>query len=539
MPMRKRNTILVMLTLFIELVIAQSVTVVPSDTLLCPTEHVQLTASGALYYLWSPSVGLSNIEGPSVVASPYGTTTYTVEGFNLSDTEIVLNGDFEMGNVNFYSDYTYVTGYGSMFFGSYSVTTDGQLIWGQDHLYGFGGTGQFMLIDGAETPNSVIWEQTVNVIPNTHYAFSAKVASTFRSNIEGQWALLQFCVNGETLGEVFHSPDVLNSWVQYYEIWYSGTATTATLTILNQNTDGEGNDFGLDNISFRELEYMSGAQSVVNVRTSYEPVYYNESVCDQYVWHGQTYTESGQYEYSSSNNNGCDSIMILNLTILTGNEPIYYSDTACDQYQWNGVSYSQSGQYQQIFQNSLGCDSIVTLNLTIGTETDYSIHGKSTVFPSTDITSGQYSYFVDSTGINPFNVHWDIDREDWLLVPHGASCDLVCMSEGQAVLHAWTEGELCDMDTTMVLNATFYSIGESNTQSVSVYPNPTSGKVTITWQDIVAIKVFNLLGQKVDEYKFEKQDKAELDMLNYQEGVYVLEIFTSDGKAYRSVVLTK
>ena len=236
---------------------------------------------------------------------------------------------------------------------------------------------------------------------------------------------------------------------------------------------------------------------------------------------------------------GCDSIVIMDLTITTTSEPTFFSDTACDQYQWNGISYLQSGQYQQLFQNSNGCDSIAILDLTIETASNYSIHGKSAIFPSTDITSGQYSYFVDSTGINPFNVHWDIDREDWLLIPHGASCDLVCMSEGQAVLHAWTEGELCDVDTTMVLNATFYSIGESNTQSASVYPNPTSGKVTIIWQDIVAIKVFNLLGQKVDEYKFGNQDKAELDMLNYQEGVYVLEISTSDKKAYKSVVLTK
>lgn len=279
------------------------------------------------------------------------------------------------------------------------------------------------------------------------------------------------------------------------------------------------------------------AQVAINFQS--DPTTITEIACDQFTWNGNTYSQSGQYQQMFQDSYGCDSIVIMDLTITTTSEPTFFSDTACDQYQWNGISYLQSGQYQQLFQNSNGCDSIAILDLTIETASNYSIHGKSAIFPSTDITSGQYSYFVDSTGINPFNVHWDIDREDWLLIPHGASCDLVCMSEGQAVLHAWTEGELCDVDTTMVLNATFYSIGESNTQSASVYPNPTSGKVTIIWQDIVAIKVFNLLGQKVDEYKFGNQDKAELDMLNYQEGVYVLEISTSDKKAYKSVVLTK
>lgn len=279
------------------------------------------------------------------------------------------------------------------------------------------------------------------------------------------------------------------------------------------------------------------AQVALNFQS--EPTIITEIACEQYVWNGNTYSQSGQYQQILQDSYGCDSIVIMDLTITTSSETTFFSDTACDQYQWNGVSYLQSGQYQQLFQNIYGCDSIATLYLTIETASLYSIHGKNSIFPSTDITSGQYSYFIDSIGINPSNVHWDIDREDWLLVPHGASCDLVCMSEGQAVLHAWTEGELCDVDTTMVLNATFYSIGGNDMQSASVYPNPTSGKVTITWQDIVAIKVFNLLGQKVDEYKFEKQDKAELDMLNYQEGVYVLEITSDRGKSYKQLILTR
>lgn len=517
------------LLLLIELGLAQSVTVAPSETQICPTEHVQLTASGALYYLWSPSVGLSNTEGHSVVASPSATTTYIVKGYNLSDTELVVNGDFEMGNINFYSDYAYVTGYGNMFFGSYSVTTDGQLIWGQEHLYGFGGTGQFMLIDGAEIPNSIVWEQTINVVPNTHYAFSAQVVSTGHSNYASQWALLQFCVNGETQGEIFHSPNVLHTWEQYYELWYSGEATTATLTILNQNTDGAGNDFGLDNISFRELEYVDEAQSVLNIRNSFEPVFFTESACDQYVWHEQTFTTSGQYEYSSTNNNGCDSIFILNLTI-NDSDTTYLSATSCENYLWNDSVYYQSGIYQKLFNTVNGCDSIVILNLAIQTGQDIAIQGKPIIFPSTDITSGQYSYFIDSTGINPSNVHWDIDREDWLLVPHGASCDLVCTSEGQAALRAWTEGELCDVDTTLVLNASFYSVGENEMPSAIVYPNPTNGSVTITWQDLVSIKVFNMLGQMIKEELFEGQDECVLDLQNYPQAVYLLEFLPKTEK---------
>lgn len=332
------------------------------------------------------------------------------------------------------------------------------------------------------------------------------------------------------------------------------TNNTAQVTINLQSEPTNITETACDQFVWNETTYSQSGQYEQTLSNSYgcdslvilsltihysDTIDYNVSACENYTWNEQTYSQSGQYQQTLQDSYGCDSIVIMNLTIVSNSDPSYFSDTACYQYQWNDISYSQSGQYQQFFQNSHGCDSIVTLNLTIGTGTDYSIHGKSTIFPFTDITSGQYAYFIDSTGINPFNVHWDIDREDWTLIPHGASCDLVCTSEGQAVLRAWTEGELCDVDTTMALNATFYSIGENEMQSAIVYPNPTNGSVTVIWQDLVAIKVFNLLGQKVGEYKFEKQDRFELDLRGCQEAVYVLEITSSQARVYRHVVLTR
>lgn len=134
------------------------------------------------------------------------------------------------------------------------------------------------------------------------------------------------------------------------------------------------------------------AQVVLNFQS--EPTIITEIACDQFTWNGNTYSQSGQYQQTLQDSYGCDSIVIMDLTILTDSEPTFISDTACDQYQWNGVSYLQSGQYQQLFQNSYGCDSIATLYLTIETASNYSIHGKNSIFPLTDITSGHYSYFI-------------------------------------------------------------------------------------------------------------------------------------------------
>ena len=80
----------------------------------------------------------------------------------------------------------------------------------------------------------------------------------------------------------------------------------------------------------------------------------------------ETYTESGVYTYTTTNSLGCDSTVILNLTI--NNSSLSNTDlTACDSYEWNGETYTESGVYSHTTTNSLGCDSTATLNLTINT----------------------------------------------------------------------------------------------------------------------------------------------------------------------------
>lgn len=218
-------------------------------------------------------------------------------------------------------------------------------------------------------------------------------------------------------------------------------------------------------------------------------------------------------------------------------ETYYISELACDKYEWNGVTYSESGEYQQSFISSNGCDSTVVLNLAM--ITDCSIHGKVSIYPWTDITAGVYSYYIDSVGVNPAAVHWSIDRNDWRIVPHGTSCELICMSEGSGVLRAWTEGESCDIDTTLVLNAAFFDTEENEAQSLFVYPNPTNGSVTVEWEDIVAVKLYNMYGQLVKEYRYAGQDKCLLNFDDNTNGMYILEITTSNRTVYRPLVLTK
>ena len=88
--------------------------------------------------------------------------------------------------------------------------------------------------------------------------------------------------------------------------------------------------------------------------------------CGSYQWNGNTYTQSGDYEFHSPTATGCDSTTVLHLTIA---QPTSSSSSAsaCGSYQWNGSTYTQSGTYTYLSTNAAGCQHTSILNLTINT----------------------------------------------------------------------------------------------------------------------------------------------------------------------------
>ena len=91
------------------------------------------------------------------------------------------------------------------------------------------------------------------------------------------------------------------------------------------------------------------------------------TACDNYTWNGETYTESGEYTYTTTAANGCDSIVTLHLTINQSEVGDTEYATICygETYTWNGQTYAATGEYSVTLTNAAGCDSIATLHLTI------------------------------------------------------------------------------------------------------------------------------------------------------------------------------
>ena len=115
------------------------------------------------------------------------------------------------------------------------------------------------------------------------------------------------------------------------------------------------------------IQYAAGVYHILKYRvTILESKSHYETVeaCDSYTWNGETYTKSGDYVYTTTATNGCDSIVTLHLTI---NQSVATEETvfACDSYEWNGATYTTSGDYTYTTATANGCDSVVTLHLTI------------------------------------------------------------------------------------------------------------------------------------------------------------------------------
>ena len=236
---------------------------------------VRLTATSvpaATSYMWSTGATTATIDVD--IAGSYDVTAFGVGGcpgkatINVA-TELVVNGDFEAGNTGFTSDYTYKpdlpglvpAGQGELYNDSgnngYSITDNGQNVhinfWGKDHTTG---NGKFMSVNGHGS-TLVVWKQTVNVLPNTTYYFSAWAMS---QNNAGPFAQLRFSVNGTLVGTTAvlaghgqsnSSPD---NWTRFYGTWTSGpTTTTADIYINDLEASYGGNDFDLDDISFGTL----------------------------------------------------------------------------------------------------------------------------------------------------------------------------------------------------------------------------------------------------------------------------------------------
>ena len=272
--------------------------------------------------------------------------------------------------------------------------------------------------------------------------------------------------------------------------------------------------------------------------TVYKPVTISidQTVCDSLEWDGNVYYSTCEYTKLYSTMHGCDSIVTVNLTVYKSVER-WIDTTVCDSLEWDGVVYDSTGEYPKTYSTMHGCDSIVTLNLTVNPAPEVSIHGPTSIYPVTSIVSGVYDYYIDTTNLVTVpDVQWEIDNDNWLLEPQGARCKLICLSTGSGVLRAWTEGEECDFGTELAIESSFFDVEENEQLLVLIFPNPVKHRLSINSAGVVHVGIYNVSGNLLEELQFDNDNQCIIDMNKYDAGLYLFAITTNMGKVYKTVI---
>ena len=119
------------------------------------------------------------------------------------------------------------------------------------------------------------------------------------------------------------------------------------------------------------LAAANGCDSVVTLQLTINPVPDTvhiepaEHVCDRYEWEGEPYTESGVYPRTYMAANGCDSVVMLHLTVGYSTSTFTEVTWCGSSYEWNNTVYDESGIKTVGSTNNDGCPHTDTLSLTL------------------------------------------------------------------------------------------------------------------------------------------------------------------------------
>lgn len=233
---------------FVTIAITKENLILTPDTTICLGATKQLRTVPSLSFCWTPTTYLDNPNSPNPVTSATQDITYYFTA-ETTGANLIVNGDFSQGNTGFTSGYNYTSTNvteGQYFVGTNPAAWNTSLSKCGDHT---SGSGNMMLVNGSPVADINVWRQIVTVQPNTNYAFSTWIQALYPPNP----AQLQFSINGQVTGAMITASLPTCTWKQFYTTWNSGNNTSAVISIVNKNTQVQGNDFALDDISFAEV----------------------------------------------------------------------------------------------------------------------------------------------------------------------------------------------------------------------------------------------------------------------------------------------
>ncbi len=196
-----------------------------------------------------------------------------------------------------------------------------------------------------------------------------------------------------------------------------------------------------------------------------------------------------------------------------------YADTACanNGYFFGGQWINSSGTYNDTISNSAGCDSIITLNYY------------SKPFDTTVIVNPNGDSLIAPVGYSNYQL---IDCANNVVVQSGSSNSFVIPSE---CCYAVVMNNNGCTDTSSCFS--FVGIRSLNSEAITLYPNPATEQLTISFQssDRRAITITDMQGRIVHSGIAAAQ-KVSVPLYNFTPGVYTVIIQSGAGYSHAKFI---
>ena len=314
---------------------------------------------------------------------------------------------------------------------------------------------------------------------------------------------------------------------------------------------------------------------VMNLTLGHEALTETTAVaCMAFTWHGHNYSQTGIYYDTIVDSAGCNDIYVLDLTI----EEEYsnsLTETVCDRYPWPsapGGYLTETCNTSYVGKTEDGCDSIVDLNLTVyytptpliayANDDYYKNEDTIAVITNTEFFSFQYDFFVeDEQGhMNDWDsCVWNINKLSWVIEPDPAEY----LNESNrrycrvyVAEHVDTPVELsctiynnhCEpysITRRFFLKSSFFDIDEQDAakSAFDIVPNPNNGTMELRFENMggkVDIKVYDMMGSLVDNiqtFNSSNSNEMEYSMEGRAKGIYFFVATGREGTITKKVVV--
>ncbi len=237
--------------------------------------------------------------------------------------------------------------------------------------------------------------------------------------------------------------------------------------------------------------------------------------CSEFTWlDGVTYTTSNNTAKWTIPGDQCDSIITLNLTILS--DTTVDTQFSCGPFQWiDGNIYASSNDTAYwTLTSSAGCDSVILLDLTV---------------INTDLSVTQLDEITLQCNEAGVSYQWLDCANGYAILSGESNQTFVATANGEYAVQVTNNG--CTDTSACVLISEVGLSSENLLQNALLHPNPTRKAVTISlaqqFNDIT-VQILDIRGKEIRSFKTGNTDTIKVSLVDVEAGCYYILLSAKD-----------